>query len=93
MSDSQRVTVVLLDKEYQVACKPEERDELQRAARELDTRMRSIRNSGTIIGLERIAIMTALNLCHELQKSQSGGGAVPSAALERLNNKLDKALG
>lgn len=94
MSDANRVTVTLLDKEYQVACRPDERDELQRAARELDDRMRAIRNSGTIIGLERIAIMVALNLCHELQKSEKSKGQDPLEleAMQRLQEKLDRAL-
>lgn len=92
MSDANRMTVVLLDKEYQVACKPEEREELQNAARELDSRMRNIRNNGTIIGLERIAIMVALNLCHELQKNGDSPDAGLANSLQSLSQKLDGAL-
>jgi len=93
MSDN-RVSVSILDKEYQVACSPDERHELMRAANELDSRMREVRKSGTIIGLERIAIMVALNLCHELQKSSSNSAESPEtlATLKRLSSKLDSAL-
>jgi cell division protein ZapA len=57
--------------------------------------MREIRNSGTIIGLERIAVMVALNLCHELQKQRNGGTPINNDSEERLNAikaKLDSAL-
>lgn len=95
MSDDNRVTVHILDKEYQVACKPDERHELMRAASELDDRMRAARKGGNIVGLERIAIMVALNLCHELQ-TKSGTQQLPDpetdAALERISGKLDSAL-
>lgn len=89
--DSKRVTVRILDKEYQVACRPEEKAALLTAAQELDQRMRQVRNSGaTAIGLDRIAVMVALNLCHELQQER---GKVPSKTLQNLNEKLDQALG
>jgi len=59
------VSVRILDRDYQVNCPPEERAALERAARHLDERMREIRASGKIVGLERIAVMAALNLAHE----------------------------
>ncbi|MFT7559534.1 MAG: cell division protein ZapA [Flavobacteriales bacterium] len=94
MSEANRAAVTLLDKEYLVACQPEERAALLAASQELDRRMREIRSSGSIIGLERIAIMVALNLCHDLQ--QSHGKPTEdnndNTALERLAAKLDKAL-
>lgn len=83
------VTVLILDKEYQVACPPENRDALLNAARELDGRMRSIRSGGSVIGLERIAVMAALNLSHDLLECQN---RTQSADLERLQKKLDEAL-
>ncbi len=93
MSDENRVSVSILDKEYQVACKPEERHELMRAASELDSRMRAVRKGGAIVGLERIAIMVALNLCHELQSAERSGDSPESQeALKRIGNKLDSAL-
>lgn len=96
MSDINRVYVTILDKDYQIACPPEEREALHAAAAELDQRMRAIRNTGSVIGLERIAVMAALNLCHELQ--QLSRSKEPKAArdddeaLERIARKLDKVL-
>jgi cell division protein ZapA len=89
------VTVNILDKDYQVACPPEERDALIMAARDLDSRMRVIRNSGNIIGLERIAVMAALNLSHELLQAegQTTPQTVDGDQLQRLCDKLDQALG
>ena len=96
MSDIKRVYVTILDKDYQIACPPEEREALHDAAGELDQRMRAIRNTGSVIGLERIAVMAALNLCHELQQISRNMGQKASSddneALERISRKLDKVL-
>lgn len=92
MSESTTTYVNILDKEYQVACPDEEKSALNRAAAELDKRMRAIRASGSIIGLERIAVMTALNLCHELQQSQGLDTGAESEALDRMSKKLEEAL-
>lgn len=93
MTESNRVYVNILDKDYQIACPPEEREALHKAAEELDDRMRAIRNTGSIIGLERIAVMAALNLCHELQEIQRQGPQTnDSEAITRMLEKLDQAL-
>ncbi len=94
MSIDTRVTVSILDKEYQVACEPEERSALLAAARSLDSRMRKVRNAGGLIGADRIAVMVGLNLCHELQQAQSitSDKAVPTEALEPLLARLEQAL-
>ncbi|MFL0797561.1 MAG: cell division protein ZapA [Cellvibrionaceae bacterium] len=93
-NQSNTVTVNILDKEYQVVCPEEERDALRRSASLLHERMRDIRNSGSIMGLERIAVMAALNLCHELlqaqDKSHSDGEHIER--LETLNTRLGKTL-
>lgn len=94
MSDDSRVSVLILEKEYQVACRPEERHDLRRAASELDERMRAAKKAGNIVGLDRIAIMVALNLCHELQSKSAADLADPETvkALTRIGGKLDTAL-
>jgi len=91
------VTVKILDKEYQVACPKEQEAELTVSAKYLDKQMRSIRESGKVIGLERIAVMAALNISYELLQASEGGShgdqAVPEpGAVEQLNRKLDDAL-
>lgn len=93
-TNSNTVTVSILEKDYQVACPAEERDALRRSASLLDERMRNIRASGNIMGLERIAVMAALNLCHELLQAQdktlSDGEHIER--LEALNTRLGKTL-
>ncbi|MEZ5530469.1 MAG: cell division protein ZapA [Porticoccaceae bacterium] len=90
----QTVNIRILDKEYQVSCPAEERDALLQSARALDERMRSIRNSGSVIGLERIAVMAALNLTYDLSKleAQSAGQSLSDEAFQRLDRKLSAAL-
>ncbi|MFT5116714.1 MAG: cell division protein ZapA [Kiritimatiellia bacterium] len=63
---SETVSVDILGKDYQVACPSDEREALIQAAAELDRRMTVIRQSGSVIGVERIAVMAALNLAHEV---------------------------
>lgn len=72
MTEEQRpVKVNILGKEYPIACSPDEQHDLLVAARDLDSRMRKIRDSGRIIGTERIAVLAALNLAYELQIAQA----------------------
>ena len=84
---SMQEKVRLLDKDYAVACPPEEREALQESARLLDGKMREIRDSGKIIGTERIAVMAALNLAHELllqREIQSSHGGISDDIRYRL---------
>lgn len=96
MSQPHTVTVRILDKEYQVACPEEQQAELIVSAKYLDKQMRSIRDTGKVIGVERIAVMAALNISYELLKaSEQGGGDLADAAPEdvrQLNRKIDDAL-
>lgn len=90
---TEKVFVKILDKEYQVACPTEEKSALVQSAEELDSRMRAIKNSGAIIGIERIAVMAALNLSHDLLKSEGTINPVAEEDLQRMHDKLDDALG
>ncbi|QFU77503.1 cell division protein ZapA [Halioglobus maricola] len=99
MNQPNTVTVKILDKDYQVACPPEQEAELVVSAKYLDKQMRSIRETGKVIGLERIAVMAALNISYELlQASEGGDGKLDIApdpapeAVTSLNRKLDDAL-
>ncbi|MFT5578156.1 MAG: cell division protein ZapA [Paraglaciecola psychrophila] len=92
------VIVTLLDKEYQVACPEGQQAALRESANYLNQQMREIRASGKVIGLERIAVMAALNISNELLQN---GGIEPAtksepvlggAQLKGLNDKLDNAL-
>ncbi|MEL7043695.1 MAG: cell division protein ZapA [Pseudomonadota bacterium] len=89
MSKAGTFSVTILDKEYQVACPPEQQAELLLSARHLDEQMRAIRSTGKVIGLERIAVMAALNISHELLQMRSGVGV--GAAEERGGEAADES--
>ncbi len=94
MTPNKRIHLQIADKEYHVACPLEEREALLTAAEELDSRMRQVRNSGAVLGSERVAVMVALNLCYELQqnKKNMSDNPITEKALETLLSKLDTAL-
>jgi len=94
---NETVIVKLLDKEYQVACPPGQQQALARSANYLDDQMRNIRSSGKVIGLERIAVMAALNISNELLQQNTDTTETTTVApsgsqLKKLNDKLDEAL-
>ena len=86
----------ILDKEYQVACPPNEELALANAARYLDQHMRDIRSTGKVMCLERVAIMAALNISHELLALKSGDNPIETSKeqerLSALNSQLDEVL-
>lgn len=93
MSQARTVTVRILDKDYPVACPPDQEQALLQAARHLDQQMRAIRDSGKVIGLERIAVMAALNISHELlQTADSDTGAASEEQVKRITQRVDDAL-
>lgn len=85
MSASHPVTIRLLDREYTVGCEPGEENGLLAAAKLLDTRMREIRGSNRMAALDRVAVLAALNLAHEVQQARE--------ASEALDRGVDQALG
>ncbi len=84
----------ILDKEYQVNCQPDEREALERSAKLLNEKMEEIRRGSHIIGLERIAVMAALNLAHDLIRTEQSvqQDLNASSLLQSINAKLDSAL-
>lgn len=95
MSDAAPVAVNILDREFLIACTPEERPGLIAAATYLDAKMREIRNASRTAGVDRIAVMAALNITHELivlkQRNESEASAL-AQHVQALRNKLDGAL-
>jgi len=90
-----RVSVRLLDREYQVACPADERSALLDSAEYLDAKMREVRDSGKVAGLDRIAVISALNLANELITLRRSGSAVDSdvgAKLKALRERVESAL-
>lgn len=92
--DPARVTVKILDKEYFVGCPPEERSALLQSAEYLNKQMRDIRDTGKVMGSERIAVMAALNIANELLQLRTHGGAAPELAtrLKLLRERVESAL-
>jgi len=94
-SSSNPVKVTILDKEYLISCNEDEREQLNNAVTYLNLKMQEVKNSGKVIGSERVAVMTALNIAHELlaykQENDSYANSV-DATIRRLRNKIDEAL-
>ena len=91
------VSVRILDREYTVGVGAEGREALMAAAKILDGKMREIRGSGKVIGAERIAVMAALNIAHELlQRPDPAASATPTGdtreQVRELLAKVDRAL-
>lgn len=89
------VTVHILDREFHVGCTAEERPGVIAAARYLDERMREMRNAARTAGLDRIAILAALNICHELLNERERGSSEARHLAEKLqaiNLKLERVL-
>jgi cell division protein ZapA len=90
-----RVSVRILEKEYQVACLPEERSELLDSAEYLNSKMREIRDGGNVVGLDRIAVMAALNITHDLLKIRGRGELVQTDVgqkIRQLRERVETAL-
>jgi cell division protein ZapA len=94
--DQARVSVRIMEKEYVVACPYDERSALLDAAEFLNIRMREIRDGGKVVGLDRIAVMAALNLAHEFLKVRDHEARVDSGAGQKvraLRERVESALG
>jgi cell division protein ZapA len=90
-----RVSVRLLDREYQVACPMDERSDLLDSAEYLDAKMREVRDSGKVVGLDRVAVISALNIANELIKLKRNGGGLDidvGARLKGLRERVELAL-
>lgn len=85
------VSVHILDKEYQVACQEDEREGLISAAELINRKMREVRDRGNVIGTDRIAVVTALNVAHELLQLKSAQAQVDNR-LSEMESTLAHAL-
>lgn len=91
MSSSNSITVQILDKDYSIMCPQEERSNLVSAARYLDGKMREIRSSGKVIGADRIAVMAALNITHDLlHKQEVAEVQTSSSTREQVRDLLER---
>jgi cell division protein ZapA len=85
-----QVSVRILDKEYQVACPAEERTDLLDSAEILNNKMREIRDSGRIVGLDRIAVMAALNMANDLMHAKARDNLLEGDLSQRLKSISDR---
>ena len=85
-----QVSVRILDKEYQVACPAEERTDLLDSAEILNEKMREIRDSGRIVGLDRIAVMAALNMANDLIHAKARDQELEGGISDRLKLISDR---
>ncbi len=100
MNESTRrpVRITILGKEYHIVCPQDEKEGLLEAARQLETKMDEIRDSGRVFGAERIAVMAALNVTHELllsSKNKASDLTIEPELQERvssLQNRIDTVL-
>ncbi len=95
MSENVSVTVEILDKEYIISCPANEKDALLESARELNQRIREVRDGGKVLGTERMAVMTALNVIHEHLKHQDSHRSTVAGIEEnvrRLEQKITSAM-
>lgn len=94
-SDGRPIEVTILDRTLRIACKEEEKEDLLRAVQHLDSKMREIRDSGKVIGAERIAILAALNIAHELLSMRLGAGfdiAQFKGRMQSMAAAIDEAM-
>ena len=95
MVDQSTLTVNILDREFRVNCPKAEQKNLIESAESLDLRMREIRDTGRVIGVDRIAIMAALNLASELLSTEGSGDAVIDSvnkSIDRMQEKIQHSL-
>jgi cell division protein ZapA len=89
------IEVSILGRNYKVACEDGERDALMQAVEYLDAKMGEIKKGGKVNGTDRIAVMAALNIAHELLSTRLGGGFDIGQAKRRIESieaKLDEAI-
>jgi cell division protein ZapA len=92
VSNNEPVSVRILDREYTVGVTADERESLTAAARLLDLRMREIRGSNRMAAVDRVAVLAALNLAHELQQLRDQQALYDrelANTLDSLNRRLD----
>ena len=95
MADQSTLTVNILDREFRVNCPKSEQKNLIDSAESLDLRMREIRDTGRVIGVDRIAIMAALNLASELLSTEGSSDAVIDSvnkSINRMQEKIQQSL-
>jgi len=95
MADTVPVNVKILDKEFRIACPKSEQNDLLASADLLNNRMCELRDSGKVMGTDRIAVMAALNLTHELLQNKheiQGHDQSTTQRLDSMCNRIEEVL-
>ena len=94
MSISKTIDVIIMGREFTVACADEERAGLLEAVNYLNKKMQDIRDTGKVVGIDRIAIMAALNLSHELLHTKTGDVDIGDykRRINTMQNQIDEAM-
>ena len=91
MSEAKSLQIAIMGREFRVACPEEEQAGLLEAVDYLNRKMLEIRDAGKVIGLERIAIMAALNIAHEFLSTKLGG-SFDMAEMKRRMNRMESVI-
>lgn len=89
------VTIQILGRDYQISCPPEEEEALRKSARYLDQQMETVKSRGSSLGYEKIAVLAALNITHDLLKTSNVVNSSESDSLREiklLEKKIDDVL-
>ena len=95
VSTVKNIDVTILDRQYRVACPDEEREQLMDSVAYLDKKMREIKGAGKIAGADRVAVMAALNITHELLSAKTGAGfdlGEYKRRMQSMNSLVDEAI-
>ena len=91
-AESKGMQITIMGRSFRVACREDEQQGLLEAVDYLNSKMQEIRDQGKVIGLERIAIMAALNITHEFLSAKVGGGDFDMAAFKRRMNHMEAVI-
>lgn len=92
MSEIKQLDVNIMGREFRVGCPADEEATLLQAVEMLNQKMQEIRNTGKVVGMEKIAIMAALNISHEFLQVRVGGGEIDIGAIQRRIKNMDATI-
>ena len=94
-NDTDTVTISILGRDYQISCPPAEEEALRKSAKYLDSQMAKVKNRGTTLGFEKVAVMAALNICHDLLQKSEKANESESTSIQKikaLEERIESAL-
>jgi len=94
-SPVKNIDITILDRQYRVACPDEEREVLMASVAYLDQKMREIKGAGKVAGADRVAVMAALNITHELLSAKTGAGfdlGEYKRRMQSMHSVVDEAI-